>query len=275
MDDVYRYNVERWNALVKVNALFTRPHLELDADSARAQVDPEGMFGDVAGKDVLLLAGGGGRQSAAFGLLGARVTVFDIAEGQLERDQQAAAHYGLTITTQQGDMRDLSAFADDAFDLVYHPYSLNFVPDAREVFAQVARVLRPGGMYYLMCANPFAAGLTENSWSGQGYVLKRPYVQGAKVIYEDSDWVYDRENLHGAPPIEGPQEFRQTLSTLVNGLIAQGFTLLRLDEVMADAVNLEAEPGTWDHFTAIMPPWLKLWAVYQPNRLPREGDSAL
>src|SRR5690606_23960346 len=138
--------------------------------------------GDVTGKAVLLLASGGGQQSVAFALLGADVTVFDIAEGQLERDQQAAAHYGLTITTQQGDMRDLAAFAADSFDLVYHPYSLNFVPDARVVFGQVARVLRPGGMYYVMCANPFAAGLTEHTWNGDGYTLKEPYVQGAKLI---------------------------------------------------------------------------------------------
>lgn len=264
MDDVAKYNIERWNALVRANALFTRPHLELDADSAREQVDPDGMFGDVTGKDVLLLAGGGGKQSAAFGLMGARVTVVDIAEGQLERDQQVAAHYGLTITTQQGDMRDLSALAADSFDLVYHPYSLNFVPDAREVFAQVARVLRPGGMYYVMCANPFAAGLMENSWhsEGKGYLLKLPYVQGAKTVYEDSNWVYERGE---DAPIQGPQEFRQTLSTLINGLIAQQFNIVRTQEIMAYSASPDAEPGTWDHFTAIMPPWLAFWAVYRPG----------
>lgn len=260
MDDVAKYNIERWEALVKANALFTRPHLELNADSAREQIDPEGMFGDVTGKEVLLLAGGGGRQSAAFALLGARVTVVDISEGQLERDQQVAAHYGVAITTRQGDMRDLSAFAADSFDLVYHPYSLNFVPDAREVFAQVARVLRPDGMYYVMCANPFAMGLTENSWNGAGYTLKTAYVQGATIVYEDSDWVYERgENA----PIQGPQEFRQTLSTLINGLIAQRFTIVRTQEIMAWDASPDAEPGTWDHFTAIMPPWLEFWCRFQ------------
>ncbi len=265
MDDVYQYNVERWNALVKADALFTRPKLELDADSARKLVDPEGMFGDVSGKDVLLLASGGGQQSAAFVLLGANVTVFDIASGQLERDRQAAAHYGLTITTQQGDMRDLSAFADDAFDMVYHPYALNFVPDAREVFAQVARVVRPSGMYFVMCANPFAAGMTEHSWNGEGYTIKAPYVQGERLIYQDSDWVYNREKADADKPIDGPQEFRQTLSTLVNGLLHEHFMLLRLEEVVADSVSIDAQPGTWDHFTAIVPPWLKFWTIYQPE----------
>jgi ubiquinone/menaquinone biosynthesis C-methylase UbiE len=259
MDEVARYNIERWETLVQANALFTRPKFELNAESAREWLDSDEMFGDLRGKIVLLLAGGGGQQSAAFALLGARVTAFDLSEGQLERDREVATYYNLTIATQQGDMRDLSVFADDAFDLVYQPYSLNFVPDARVVFSQVARVLHPGGMYYFMCANPFAAGLTERDWNGEGYTLKQPYVQGVKIIYEDPDWVYERNTVEKS--ISGPQEFRQTLSTLLNGLIQQQFRLLRLEEIGAVEANIQAEPGTWDHFTAIIPPWLAFWTI--------------
>lgn len=110
MDEVARYNRERWRALVDADALFTRPVLNLDASQARETLDPEGRLGSVAGKDVLCLACGGGRQSAAFALLGARVTVLDLSGGQLRRDQEAAAHYGVDIRTRQGDMRDLSCF---------------------------------------------------------------------------------------------------------------------------------------------------------------------
>jgi 2-polyprenyl-3-methyl-5-hydroxy-6-metoxy-1,4-benzoquinol methylase len=259
MDEVARYNADRWEMLVKANALFTRPHLELDAASARERLDPDGMFGELAGKDVLLLAGGGGQQSAAFALLGARVTVVDLSEGQLERDRHAAEHYGVNIQTHQGDMRDLSAFPGAAFDLVFQPYSLNFVPDARVVFAGVARVLRPGGMYFFMCANPFAAGLTERDWAGDGYRVSRPYVQGASMVYEDADWVYDPHQAE--KPIPGPQEFRQTLSTLINGLIQNHFRLVKLEEVGALGADADAAPGTWDHFTAIIPPWLAFWTV--------------
>jgi ubiquinone/menaquinone biosynthesis C-methylase UbiE len=250
---------------VDANALITRPYLNLDAQSARQRIDPDGMLGDVNEKDVLLLASGGGQQSAAFALLGAQVTVVDLSDKQLERDREAAAHYGAAIRTVQADMRDLSMLEAAAFDLVYHPYSLNFVPDAGEVFHQVARVLRPGGTYYFMCANPFASGLTEHSWSGTGYLLKEPYQQGAKLVYEDSGWVYDRSKYPNARPIQGPQEFRQTLSTLINGLVEHGFIILRTKEIMADVVDLNAEPGTWDHFTAVMPPWLSFWVVYRPD----------
>jgi SAM-dependent methyltransferase len=265
LDDISRYNLSRWEALAAANAVFTRPRLNLNAVSARQLVDPDGLFGDLQGQNVLLLAGGGGQQSAAFALLGAVVTVFDLSDKQLERDRLVAAHYGVAVRTVQGDMRDLSVLDAAAFDLVYHPYSLNFVPDAAVVFIQVARVLRPGGMYYFMCANPFASGLTEARWNGSGYSITEPYQQGAPVIYSDSDWVYDRTPFHGASPIPGPQEFRQTLSTLLNGLAAQHFVLLHTQEIMATDAGIEAEPGTWDHFTAVMPPWLAFWTLYRPD----------
>ncbi|MEO7022585.1 MAG: class I SAM-dependent methyltransferase, partial [Ktedonobacteraceae bacterium] len=155
MDEIYQHNQKRWNTLASANALFSRPLLGLDAESAQLRIDPEGRLGNVQGKHVLCLASGGGQQSAAFALLGVAVTVLDISEGQLERDRQVADHYQAAIKTVQGDMRDLSPFADASFDIVGHPYSLNFVPDARAVFREVARVLSAGGMYYVHCANPF------------------------------------------------------------------------------------------------------------------------
>ena len=153
MDEVAKYNIERWNALVGANAVFTRPAMHLDPASAQAELDPERRLGTVAGKDVLCLACGGGQQSVAFALLGAKVTVFDLSEAQLQRDRVAAARFGVDIAILQGDMRDLSRLEAATFDIVYHAYSLGFVPDASVVFQQVARVLRPGGLYHLSATN--------------------------------------------------------------------------------------------------------------------------
>lgn len=257
MDAVARYNLDRWHQLAQANALFTRPYLDLDPASARARLDPDGHLDDLTGKDVLCLAGGGGQQSAAFAVLGAKVTVFDLSADQLERDRQVAAHYQVAINTLQGDMRDLSALEPAAFDIVWHPYSLNFVPDARRVFGQVARVLRPGGLYHFQCANPFASGLTEHDWDGRGYLLTRPYVDGAEITYPDAPWVHASRD-----PIPPPVEYRHTLSTLVNGLIEKGFRLLHLSDCSDFDGNLAAPPGTWDHFTAIVPPWLHFLSIY-------------
>ena len=192
MDKVAEYNQARSKALTEANALFTRPRLDLDAGSAQLLVDPERLLGDLNGRSVLCLAGGGGQQSAAFALLGARVTVVDISTEQLERDLQVAKKYDVPIDIVHADMRDLSGLEADGFDLVYHPYSLNFVPDSTKVFRQVKHVLRNGGLYWFTCANPFTMGAKQSDWNGAGYSLREPYVTGALISYNDQDWVYDR-----------------------------------------------------------------------------------
>lgn len=267
MDEIAKYNMERWRALVDANALFTRPALNLDPVSACERLDPEGRLGNLAGQHVLCLACGGGQQSAAFALLGANVTVFDLSEAQLQRDAEAAAHYGINIKILQGDMRDLSCFEAMAFDIVYHGYSLGFVPDARVVFQQVARVLRPSGIYHFNCANPFFIGLSEKDWNGEGYTLKNRYIDGAEVTYEDQDWVYDRSQTD--EPVRLPREYRHTLSALVGGLVEQSFVILHLSDYSGFYPDPKAEPGTWDHFVSMAPPWLSFWTSYRPDVLPR------
>ncbi len=255
MDNIALYNIRRWQALADADALFTRPR-EFSAVAAREWLDPGNRLGDVVGQAVLCLAGGGGQQSAALAALGAIVTVVDLSDAQLERDRAAALRDGGSIRTICADMRDLSVLAPGSFDWVWQPYSLNFVPDARLVFAQVARVLKPGGRYRLSCANPFVAGLTERDWNGDGYVLRRPYVDGAELTYPDQPWVHDAGSA-----VPWPREFRHTLSTLVNGLIDAGFLLEHLDDVSDVSPSASAEPGSWDHFTAVAPPWLTFWAA--------------
>lgn len=262
MDDIAKYNIERWAALVEGNAVFTRPHLDLTPADARAAVDPNNRLGDVAGKRVLCLASGGGQQSAAFALLGADVTVVDLSAEQLQRDREAAAHYNLHITTLQGDMRALSFLEPASFDIVCHPYSLNFVPDARVVFGQVARVLRVGGVYYFNCANPFASGMVASDWTGQGYLLRQPYVDGAELTYADEPWVLG--DTSPSKPINRPKEYRHTLSTLINGLVEHGFVLQHVSDYSDFTPNPNAEPGTWEHFVSFAPPWLQFWVLYQP-----------
>jgi len=262
LDEVARYNKERWEALAQAGVMFSRPFLELEEAAARQAVDPQGVMGDVQGKAVLCLAGGGGQQSVAFALLGAQVTVFDLSETMLQRDRETAAHYNLPIKVVQGDMRALSTFADDSFDIVWHAYSIDFVPDVRPVFSEVARVLRPGGLYRLECHNPFVKALDESEWDGTGYPLRGPYVD-CEVTFADPHWTIAGEG-DTQQKVVGPREFRHTLSTLVNELVARGFVLLGLWEGPPGG-DINAEPGTWEHFIAVAPPWLTFWARLRPE----------
>ncbi len=229
MDEIARYNIQRWQSLADADALFTRPNLNFTPDTAREFLDAEGQLGEVAGRNVLCLAGGGGQQSAAFALLGAEVTVYDLSEAQLERDKQAAAHYQVEINTVQGDMRDLSVLTPASFDIVYQPFSIGYVPDVRIVFAQVARVLRPGGIYYLAGDNPFLCGMSAADWNGEGYALKTPYVDEAMYVSPDPEWVYAR-SCKPLPDVRESRLYRHTLANMLNNLLGLGFTLLHVSD---------------------------------------------
>jgi trk system potassium uptake protein TrkH len=237
----------------------TVPFLNLDADAYRdyaagrsaswpcmeREEAPEGvLLKHARDRDVLCLASGGGRQSAEAGLLGARVAVLDLCAGQLEADRRAAGHYGYEVRTVQGDMRDLSVFADASFDNVLQGISLTFVDDLRQVYPEVWRVLRPGGLYAVAHCNPatypvcFEGG--NNGWDGVGYRIAEPYCGGP--ILKDAD---GRENMTVGQPIG---EHRHLLRDIFNGLIDAGFQIRRVwDHQWHELFDVLPNPGTPDH----------------------------
>ena len=115
---------------------------------------PRDWFGDLAGRDVLCLASGGGQQAPILAAAGARVTSYDNSPRQLEQDRKVADRDGLDLRTIEGDMRDLSVFPDRSFDLIFHPVSNLFVPEIRPVWRESFRVLRPGGALLAGFVNP-------------------------------------------------------------------------------------------------------------------------
>ena len=92
-----------------------------------------------------MLGLGGGQQAPILAAAGACVTVFDASDLQLQQDRMVAQRDGLEMQMVQGDMRDLSVFADASFDLVFHPISNLYVPDIQPVWRECFRVLRSGG----------------------------------------------------------------------------------------------------------------------------------
>ncbi|MEQ8676175.1 MAG: class I SAM-dependent methyltransferase [Aggregatilineales bacterium] len=259
MDEAAQYNIARWQALNDANALFTRPYREMTLEQAQERLAMYGLPQDIRGKKILALAGGGGQQSVVFSLLGAEVTIVDLSEAQLQRDRAMAAHHNIRPTLIQGDIRNLSMLPTGHFDIVQQAYSLNFVPDIATVFEQITRVLVTGGLYDTLFANPFAAGVRHRDWDGSGYPIRQPYIDGEKITSRDEDWVYDQSQFDVPPVVE----YRHTLGKIVEKLTSNGFIITRLIEVGAYEHNANADPATWEHFSAFLPPWLSLQARYQ------------
>jgi SAM-dependent methyltransferase len=252
MDDINKTNRARWNALASANVPYSRPFLDYTPEQATQYVYRYGILNDVAGKKVLCLASGGGQDSVAFGLLGAEVTVYDLSDVQLSRDREAAAHHDLQVVTIQGDMRDLSVFLENNFDIVWQPYSINFSPTVEPVFQEVARVLKSGGIYYIAFANPFVQSIDDEGWDGQAYPLSGRYRDGEDLSPYFPHW--DVEQPDGTiVKVDSPHEFRHTLSTVLNTLMENGFIFLHLQEWMR--LDENPEPGSWMHFTQTAPPW--------------------
>jgi len=163
--DVRKQNRQAWNHWVEQGDRWTVPVDEAAIARARNgdwavlltnnKPVPREWFPDLDGLDVLCLASGGGQQGPIFAATGANVTVYDNSPNQLARDKQVAERDGLNITTVEGDMRDLGVFPDASFDLIFQPFSNNFVPDVNPVWYEAFRVLRPGGCMMTGFMNPF------------------------------------------------------------------------------------------------------------------------
>ncbi|MGD9142069.1 MAG: class I SAM-dependent methyltransferase [bacterium] len=242
MDEIARRNRGHWERLVRDGLIYTKPWLDLDPalvkDFASGRLDemshpykyiyPREVFEDVEGKQVLCLAASGGQQSAIFGLLGAHVTVLDLTRGQLDGDRAAAEHYGYNLKTVLGDMRDLTVLKEAGFDLVYQAISIIFVPSVREVYSEVHRVLRPGGLYRVGHCNPAVQAVEFSSWDGQGYRIEKRYRERV---------VEDAESL----------EFRHYFSEIFNHLIDTGFEIRGVWEDPRHFGYSGSEPGSEDH----------------------------
>jgi len=53
---------------------------------------------------------------------------------------------------------------------------------------EVARVTRAGGFYRLSYSNPYIHGMAPESWNGTGCAAPGPYVHGAEVVYQETQW---------------------------------------------------------------------------------------
>jgi len=181
---------------------------------------PKDWFPDLQGADVLCLASGGGQQAPVLAAAGANVTVLDNSPGQLAQDRLVAEREGLDLRTVEGDMADLSLFADESFHLVFHPVSNLFAPEVRPVWVEAFRVLRRGGYLLAGFLNPavyiFDLELVDSSGELRvRYAL--PYADTTSKNEEDVARQIERGE---------PLEFSHTLEAQIGGQIEAGFAIV-------------------------------------------------
>lgn len=185
---------------------------------------PREWFGGVTGKQLLCLASGGGQQAPILAAAGAVVTSFDNSDEQLAKDRLVAERDGLKIETVRGDMADLSIFADNRFDLIFHAVSNVFAEDIAPVWRECHRVLRPGGRLIAGFMNPLHF-LFDHDEAAQTGVLQVKY----SLPYADVTSL-PPERLARLTQENEAYDFGHTLEQQIGGQLAAGFLIAGLYE---------------------------------------------
>ncbi len=110
-------------------------------------------LGIPAGSRVLDIATGTGNLAVPLGRAGCVVTGVDIAPNLLVQARERAAAERLTIQFDEGDAEALP-YADASFDAVVTMFGAMFAPRPEVVAAEMARVLKPGGLLGMANWNP-------------------------------------------------------------------------------------------------------------------------
>ncbi|MEQ8211978.1 MAG: class I SAM-dependent methyltransferase [Lacipirellulaceae bacterium] len=247
-------NAAAWDELARKQAKLAQPARDEDFRDPLATVDPLGWLGgDIRGKRVLCLAAGGGRQSALYAAAGAVVTVVDLSGEMLSLDRTVASERGLEVRTVETSMDQLGMFATGEFDLVIQPVSTCYVADVAPVFAEVARVIRPGGLYVSQHKSPVSLQ-TALKPDGQHYPIAEPYYRDGNGQNTPLPSLNQPSRLREA----GTVEFLHRWEQILGGMCRAGFVIEDLIEpVHADA---EAAVGTFGHRGQFVAPYFRVKA---------------
>jgi SAM-dependent methyltransferase len=170
-----------------------------------------GLLGPVAGRTVLEVGAGSGDSSAWLEAAGARAVATDLSLGMLRTAPDPAP------PRLQCDARRLP-FADGSFDIAFTAYgAVPFVADPELIFAEVARVLRPGGRWVFSITHPARWSFPDDP-GPRGLTATRSYFDRSPYVETDRDGRVSYAEHH------------RTLGDRVRELTAAGFVLLDLVE---------------------------------------------
>lgn len=247
--DSSRINQSAWNRMARLAHPLAQPVREDELRQPLSVVDEIGWLGgDIHNWRVLCLAAGGGRHSALYSAAGANVTVVDLSPGMLELDRQVAQQYQFNVRLFQASMDNMPMLQEAEFDLVIQPVSTCYLRHIAPVFQEVARVLRPQGLYISQHKQPISLQASLQPQAGR-YTIDLPANHPAPV----------------APTLEpsrlrepGTHEYIHTLETLLGGICRAGMAIEDLVEPRHGKPN---EPlGSFAHRCHYISPYLRIKA---------------
>lgn len=226
--DLVKHNRSAWDNYVDKKDRWTIPVSEEELENVKTgnwsivltpkKTVPHNWFPTLKGLKILGLASGGGQQGPILATLGADVTIFDNSEKQLQQDKILSDKFDLDIKTVQGDMKDLSVFADESFDLIFNPCSILFVDNVLPVWKECFRVLKHNGILMTGLMNPVSLQLDEEN-------LKLIYKQPFSDLHS-----LPKEKLEALKTNNEALIFGHSLTDQIGGQLDAGFTITAMFE---------------------------------------------
>lgn len=225
MRDEVKGNRELWDALTPVHVKSKFYDLE-GFKQGRCSLNPLEVeeVGDVRGKNLLHLQCHFGMDTLSWARRGAKVTGMDFSLPSIEKAKALAAELNLDANFICSDLYDLPEQLKETFDIVFTTGGvLCWLPDLAAWGRVIAKMLKPGGLFYLREFHPFQYCLDDREGVSEARVHYPYFHDGEPLRFpggEDSDYA-DPETVVNKDSHEWPY----ALSNVITALLEAGLTL--------------------------------------------------
>lgn len=232
-DDYTAANRDAWNAAAPHHQAhdqyarllrgFAKPGFSCLDSTATARLQALG----VAGCDVAQLGCNNARELLSVKNMGAaRAVGFDVSASFLAQGHELADLAGLECELVETDIYKIPARYAEAFDLVFTTIGVyGWMPDIGAFFAEVARLLRPGGRYFAYEQHPILDMFDETRPDDPHRPVRSYFARGADRAAVGLDY-------YGNAEYSAPMNywFHHTLSDIVTASLENGLALEHLCE---------------------------------------------
>jgi SAM-dependent methyltransferase len=202
------------------------------------------VLGEVAGKDVLELGCGAAQWSIGLAKLGARPIGIDLSERQLEHARRLQEAAGVSFPVIHASAENVP-LPDSTFDIVFCDHGAMTFADPYATVPEVARLLRPGGLFAFSHMTPLAIVCVDVEADAFVPELKRPLFGLHRI-----DWGGDEPVDFNLPQGGWIRLFRD------NGLVVEDLIEVQPPEGATSTYRSEAETQ-----------WARRWPMEQIWRL--------